>query len=158
MKKHASQSKFNYPIFSDAVQRVDDLLTLDFPSEKFVLFLAADFSSIDPQLIAETGKGLIHKGLVYVCTWGPDCEKAHDAFDQGSYKYEEETGNQFHLMTSWHENETIENALWYGVFSAFSPDEFLSKTATLCVTVSNSVWNERVQELLGDLKTFRKNI
>ena len=111
MKKHASISKYNYPVYSDAVQRVEDLLEIDFPSEKVILFLAGDYSNIDSQLIAEIGKGLIAKELVYVCTWGPDCEKAHDAFDRGSYKYEKETQKEFHLMTSWHEKDTLEEAL-----------------------------------------------
>lgn len=158
MKRHAGKSQYNYPVYSDMVQRIEDLIGLEFPSEKFILFLAADFASIDPQLIAEIGKGLIAKGLVYVCTWGPDCEKAHDAFDHGTYKFEEETGTDFHLMTSWHENESLDGALWYGVFSAFAPDEFLTETAIFCVTISNSTWNDRIQELLADINAFRKTI
>jgi len=66
----------------DSVERLPIEIT---PSSKcFGLFIAMDARAVDNESIERVATRLIAKGLVYLCAWGPDCERVHDAFDWAS--------------------------------------------------------------------------
>src|SRR5215510_49646 len=52
----------------------------------FVLFLALDGSGVETESIYSTAELLLDRGMVYVCVWGPDCERVHDAIDQPRFR------------------------------------------------------------------------
>jgi hypothetical protein len=82
------------------------------PSRRFRLFVAADATRIDADVIAEFSRMALKSGMVYLCTWGLDCEEFHDIADEiiasdemrtrlflGAYPKDT-------IMTTWHDDET----------------------------------------------------
>jgi hypothetical protein len=47
-------------------------------SKHFGLLLVMDAVSLPDAALFQAAKDLISKGLVYLCAWGPDCERVHD--------------------------------------------------------------------------------
>ena len=46
-------------------------VSLEIPSKRFRLFVAADVRDIDVQVLADFGEIALRKGMVYFCAWGP---------------------------------------------------------------------------------------
>lgn len=158
MKAHKTESAVVYPVYSATVERLPDLLELSYPSKHFVLLIAADFDNVPSEEITKIAKQLIDKGLAYICAWGPSCEKAHDAFDLANVLWEEETGKEFHVMSTWHSKEPIEEALWFALYSAFVDEEIWENTTTVCISVANPEWQKIIQQSLSDIKTFNEKM
>jgi hypothetical protein len=100
-----------------------DLLSLNWPillylpSRRFRLFVAADLSSSAAATLAEFAHSALTRGMVYLCAWGPDCERLHDAVDEilvvdslGQRLFVG-PGEKDTIMTTWHEGETLDEAL-----------------------------------------------
>src|SRR6476646_1795890 len=74
-----------YKLDEDFPPKVVSLLTADSltdlsiliqPQNKnFVLFLALDGTKVDSALVYSAAEKLLDKGMVYVCVWGPYCER-----------------------------------------------------------------------------------
>jgi len=65
-----------------------------------------DARAIGNEQIWQAAESLISKGLVYLCAWGPECERGHDCFDDAIRKREldgspEQTSDAT-IMTTWH--------------------------------------------------------
>jgi hypothetical protein len=52
------------------------------PSKRFRLFVAADARAVNTDEIARFATDALDSGMVYCCTWGPDCERLHDIVDE----------------------------------------------------------------------------
>jgi hypothetical protein len=87
----------------------------------FCLLLAINASGISNEFIFQTAEKLIEMGIVYLCAWGPDCERVHDDFDEAKILGER------HIMTSWHSNQTLEELSLFFVDCAYPSDEFADK-------------------------------
>jgi hypothetical protein len=87
------------------------------PSKRFRLFVAADVRSIDARTLADFGEMALKNGMVYFCAWGPDCERFHDVLDD--VQLADDLGQRLFagpspddtIMTTWHDNETLEDAV-----------------------------------------------
>jgi len=84
----------------------------------FGLFVAVDAQKIESKKIIELAEALVPKGLAYLCAWGPDCERVHDCFDEILSDANPESTDENVVMTTWHEDDSFEEALWYFVNSA----------------------------------------
>ena len=133
-----------FPVYSLELESFCELSEVSFPSEYFVLLIAADYSALTEKEISDISLLLINRGLKYILCWGNDCEKAHDAFDLGNILWEEESATENHVMSTWHNDESFEEALWFCLYNALLDDEFLGKTSIIVVSVSNAVTNEKL--------------
>jgi hypothetical protein len=158
MKSYPTESSVVYPVYSATVERLQDLVELPYPSKHFVLMLAADFNNMSSEEITKVAKRLIDKGLAYICTWGPSCEEAHDAFDLANILWEDETKKEFHVMSTWHSEEPIQEALWFALFSAFVDEKIWEQTSTVCVSIANQEWYKIIEHSLSDIKMFNENM
>jgi len=78
---------------------------------------------------------LVESGCLYCCVWGVACEAWHDevdhanirAFDGGAIP-----DDQF-VMTTWHEKESLSEALWFVGIAAEHPSVDLAQTVILHV-------------------------
>jgi hypothetical protein len=77
--------------------------------EPFALFLACDATLIPTEVIAEFASWCIDRGVFWVSTWGPDCERVHDIFDEVDVGEGGATSRPV-VMTSWHDNEALDEA------------------------------------------------
>lgn len=97
-------------------------------STYFGLFLAMDARHVDSRKISEAADKALRSGLVYLCAWGPDCERVHDIFDEQDLNRELKKGLERDqddvVMTTWHDDELLEETLWFFVHSAFPADKY----------------------------------
>jgi hypothetical protein len=113
------------------------------PRPYFVLFLAVDAMDVPDPVLTAFARKTLARGAAYICAWGPGCERVHDVFDA-------ERGESS-VITTWHDDESLDQALWFALFVAF-PDESLlaSEQSVLAVVVGGEDWAEHVRQRLTD--------
>ena len=88
------------------------------PTHHFIAFLAVDAVGVDSAVLAEFSRRLLRCGCVSFCAWGLDCERVHDVFDGECFDLEPV------IMTTWHTEDSLDEALWFFVSSAFPDDGY----------------------------------
>jgi hypothetical protein len=73
-------------------------------SPRFKLFLACDSRQVPVKTLTDFTAKVWAQGAVYVCTWGPNCERVHDIFDETIAA----RGPASAIMTTWHGDEILE--------------------------------------------------
>jgi hypothetical protein len=89
---------------------------------------------------------LVKSGCLYVVAWGTECEKWHDTVDYcllEEFDYGDIPDDRF-IMTTWHADEPLSEAMWFAGQCAYHPDIELANT--LVLHVSNQA---READLLG---------
>jgi hypothetical protein len=79
---------------------------------------------------------LVWSGTLYVMTWGNSCEYWHDSIDFANmevFNFEQIPEEKF-VMTTWHENEPLEEVFWFSKNSAFHPIVEISNTLILHIS------------------------
>jgi hypothetical protein len=113
-----SKDNFGRKIFLISVSKIKEFDVIKLPqiSRYFTLFIANSKEVIIEEY-SQKAKDLIKSGLVYLCTWGKECEKIHDIFDEENIRMEIdqeiETDDDNVIMTSWHQNESIKETLFF---------------------------------------------
>ena len=121
----------------------------------FAAFLAWDVTSVEPGEIARLATLLHNRGLAYLCAFGPGCERVHDIFDEVEIELEAVRPSDSVIMTTWHNKETLEDALWFFVNNSF-PDAAYEDTCRtgIAITVGNGHWAKQVAGYLSNLSTL----
>ncbi len=154
MKQYGINPIPECPLFSEFVADFSALDQVQLPSSQTVLLIVADASGIPADVIARVAERLLASGLIWVCVWGPDCQRVHDHFDL-VHVGDGATEPSFSLMSTWHEDETLEDAIWFFTQCAFPLDHEIPTTSYLAVTVGNPEWAETVDRCLSDLSAFK---
>ena len=120
-------------------------------SPHFVLFVAPDAKDVAfDDLTAAAGKALLD-GAVYVCAWGPDCERVHDAFDHMRVELDLEHDQAQTRLTTWHSEESSEEALWFWMNTVRPADAFEPSCRTwVAVSVGDIEVRQRIEGYLRD--------
>jgi hypothetical protein len=87
-----------------------DLSKID--STYFVCFLGWNSLNNDTSSISQVVESLLKSGGVYFCTWGSGCERVHDIIDEVSIGSNPPPEIYPGIMTTWHEGESFDQALW----------------------------------------------
>ena len=145
-------------IYFENVSHFSEIENLKFPSNGFVLFLAANRANVKEQEIVLTAKKLITSGLTYICTFGPDCEKGHDIFDYANILWEQEHKTEFLVMSTWHAHETLEEALYFCILNAEPKDVKEIESSMVVLSVGNLEWSKTIQACLYNLPAFIKRM
>src|SRR6266567_7265339 len=120
--------------------------SISLPSCHFVALLAADATGIDVTTLADFSRQLLRVGCIYFCAWGPDCERVHDVFDEACCEIEPV------IMTTWHSEDSLDEALWYFVSSAFPDDGYGDTTRSgLAISIGRPDWDQQICRRLADL-------
>ena len=154
MESHSSNAATPYPLYSTSMDSIGSLIDLSCPSEYFVLLLAADFTKVEYEALLDVAKRLIDKGLLYICTWGPGCEMAHGIFDRANVMWEEQNGKKHHVMSTGHDDEPLEEALWFCIFNATVEDEYWESCSIISVAINEEKWSKTIRESLSDVSAF----
>ncbi|HEV7504955.1 MAG TPA: hypothetical protein VGS07_08595 [Thermoanaerobaculia bacterium] len=126
-------------------------------SKRFVLFLAWDAHNASDETVLQLARALVAEGLAYLVAWGPDCERVHDLFDR--IDMEENVEADTVIMTTWHSNEPLEEALWFALSSAWpAPPYDQGCAATVAVAIANNAWGDAIHGYLGDLKSLTQAV
>lgn len=158
MKRYDKTDSIPYQFYSSKIENISELVDFEYPSTYFVLFLAANFNKIQNKAIFEIAKKLINRGLVYICTWGPGCEKAQDAIDLANVMWEKEQGKEFLVMSTSHKDESIDEALWFAIFLAIVGDEFWNECSTIAVTIEQNNWAQQIEANLCDVAALNEKV
>jgi hypothetical protein len=131
--------------------------TLDILSRRFRLLVVADAVEIPTDILSQFGYAALKNGMVYFCAWGPGCERFHDIVDGvcvgdelGARLF---VGPNSHdvIMTTWHPNDTLDDAVEYLINSACPTDGFTADSDFwIAICVNNSEWAATIRRLFGE--------
>jgi hypothetical protein len=101
-----------------AIVRVDHFTsTVSVDAGNYVLFVASEKAT---SMSIKAARAWIDAGARYICAWGPNSEEVHESFDYAGFL--PEYGEEVELMTTAHEDEPLEEALWFAFNCAKSQD------------------------------------
>jgi hypothetical protein len=105
--------------------------------------------AVSDDWLSRVAEWIVAIGSLYVVAWGVDCEKWHDGVDWAILELFEfgDIPNDHFVMTTWHSDEPLSEALWYAGHCAIHPDVELSETILLHVTAE--------AEAIAVLQTYR---
>jgi hypothetical protein len=116
----------------------------------FVAFLAVDASAIEANAITKLAEQLLQSGCVYFCAWGPDCERVHDLFDS-MCSFTEPV-----IMTTWHEKDSLDEALWFFLTTAWPDDAYSDNCkSSLAIVVGNSDLETQILQKLSNRQMLK---
>src|SRR5229473_3161696 len=79
-------------------------------------------------------------------SWGPDCERVHDNFDQIAVLRDLEQKDDNVIMTTWHSDESLEEGVWFLVNCAFPTQAYEeSCKAWIVAPIGNAEWEQRIR-------------
>jgi len=139
-------------LFSLAVPDLDQLPGhFKLGSQHFVLMIVTDARQLPTQALLDLAKWALNKGAVYICAWGPDCERVHDLTDQVVVESNPNPSDETVIMTTWHEKESLDEALWFTLNSAFPAAAYESTCRSVVVlTIGNDDWKSQVARRLSE--------
>lgn len=157
MKAFSPNTALECALYSEFAGNLADLAKIPMPARRIVLFIAADTVGESVDAIGEVVEHLFGSGVIYACTWGPDCMRVHDLFDE-IHAGDGSSEPGFDLMTTWHDDEPLEEALWFFLNSAIPPDFEPEETAYVAVAVGNREWAQTIDDAFANVNDFNKRI
>lgn len=136
-------------------ERPEDVpMALALPGRYFVCLLALDASDVPDATIERLARRLFAAGCVYICCWGAACSRVHDLFDE--VDVERAPDGPF-AMSTWHEGESLAEALWFAWFNA-CPDEAFAEDcrAGVAISVGSPVWAAEIRRAMSDPESFAR--
>ena len=121
---------------------------LDESIRPFVAFTALDARRLSDEKLESFARTLLDPGCVYACAWGPEAGRVETAFDVVAVDAALE-GRPYVddvVMTTSHDDESLDSALWFALFAAFPPD--LEARAILAIT--DDEWYDQIERRLAD--------
>jgi hypothetical protein len=87
-----------------------------------------------------------------VCCWGPGARRLEDCFDEAAvYLGLDEPPDLTDdvVMTTSHEDEPLEEAVWFAAWSTYPTPRYAAETrALLAVSVGADAWDDRITAYL----------
>lgn len=153
-----SKDNFGRNIFLISVSSIKefDITRLAQNSKYFTLFIANSEEVIIEEY-SKKAKKLIESGLIYLCAWGEECEKIHDIFDEENVimeiNQEIETDNDNVIMTTWHQDESLKEALYFFLMDTSPTEKYYSECKTsLVVIIGNPIEAVNIKTYLENQK------
>ena len=98
----------------------------------FKVVVVAD-AEVAEMTMWENSRTLIESGCLYALCWGQDCEAWHDAIDDAyleATNYEDVPEDK-QVVSTWHEDEDLEEVFWFARHRAVHPAHELRETLIL---------------------------
>ena len=95
---------------------------------------------VTPEWQQKVSEWLCHSGCLYMMAWGNDCSSWDDSVDHANLKdfdYGEMPEDKF-VMTTWHDDEPLEEVFWFSKHSAFHPDVEMQDTLLVHISDHNN--------------------
>ena len=125
------------------------LLTIRIPSPRFVCLLLWDAEKEPDTTLTQVAMWLLESGAVYVCCWGSDAERVHDAIDTVDISRNPTCDRV--VMTTWHGKKPLAEAVYFALDNAW-PDEGYAKGcgSVLAVCIGSGKSAEAVRVAFTD--------
>lgn len=134
---------------------------LVFPSRHFACLIAWDARLASADSISTLIVPLLRAGASYFVCWGPDCERVHDIIDEVVSAEGERYGvpDDACIMTSWHDSELLEDALWFFLVNT-CPDQYYEDTTlvALAISVGERGWHAEICSALDNPVEFVRRV
>ena len=114
---------------------LDTANPIDQNGGKYVLLVASEEKT--PNLSVARARKWIEAGAAFVCTWGPSCQDLEELFDYAAFSPELGEPIPFTVMTTSHQNENLDEALWFAFYTAFAPEDLPSPLSSVVVLVDS---------------------
>jgi hypothetical protein len=130
---------------------------LGIPATRFGCFLVMNATGVADRIIRELARRLLDAGAAYFATWGPDCERVHDLID--AERPSDEPGELDVVMTTWHEDVDLDEAIWESVFVDAPAGRYADGCdALVAVVVDDPVAASRIRRRYADLQTLCRDV
>lgn len=103
-------------------------------------------AQLSPEWRFDVSTWLVKAGCLYMMAWGDDCSAWDDSVDMANleqFNYQEVPAAQF-VLTTWHEDEALEDVFWFAKNNAFHPVVEIKNTLILDISRTS-----REQDLLA---------
>jgi hypothetical protein len=136
--------------------RPDDVPAVLAVEGQFVCLLACDAASMAAREIAKLAARLLAAGCVYICTWGPDCSRVHDIFDEADVARSPEGP---WVMSSWHDDDPLDEAIWFLLFNAHPDPTFADGCrSAVGISIGMPTWAATIRTAMQDPRRFSARI
>ncbi|MBK8276034.1 MAG: hypothetical protein IPK92_09340 [Nitrospira sp.] len=149
---YGRQKSSGRQILSLAVPRLEQLpRDLGFNSHHCVLFLAIDATVLADEQLFSLVKWVMDQRAVYVCVWGPGCERVHDVIDEAIATLDRTESDETVIMTTWHDDESLEEALWFALNNAMPASAYSeSCSVVIAVSIGSEQWGRKILVYLSN--------
>jgi hypothetical protein len=113
-------------------------------AERYVLLTASERE--DAIISVQQARRWLEAGAAYVCSWGPGASATEESFDYASFLPEFGEPLQYTVMTTSHDDETLEQALWFAFWCAGPPGDHLDPISLVLVLLDSSTLEARCTE------------
>jgi hypothetical protein len=120
----------------------------DLPSVHFICLVVWDAPQ-QSDVLLNFARKLLDAGAVYVCAFGEGCERVHDAVDEVVVTGNREPDANHVIMTTWHAHESLDDALWFALYTAFPAAAYESTCRAIVVLTIGA--QRHVEALRRDL-------
>ncbi len=158
MRNLGTKDCFNRELYSLCIASLEDFpKDLKLPSKHFVVCMVCDAQGASDSSIRTLARLLVEQGTAYFCAWGPNCERMHDLFDQEAARMHPQATAESVIMTTWHNDESLEGAIWDFLHCTVPAQNFLETCrAVLLVSVGNDDWAAKIESVLTSAAAFSK--
>ena len=136
-------------------------IRIELPSTHFACLVAWDASRASTDSVSTLAERLLRSGASYFVCWGPDSERVEGLIDEITLL----PGNDFGvpddscIMTTSHQAESLEEALWFFLSSAWPDDHYVDSTrAALAISIGSLKWAQEISAALSDVRSFVRNV
>ncbi len=142
------------------VESAEQLSTFQTPSRHFACLLLWDAEGEPVAQLSHVAATVLDSGCSYLSAWGSDCERVHDVFDEDHGMNPRDTPDDSVVMTSWHDDESLSDALFFFFYCAHPDDHFEATTGTGVVIVIGDGESTltQVRSALQDSTAFLRNL
>lgn len=131
---------------------------LVFPSRYSTVLIVWDARGVSAGGISRFARDLIDAGVVYFCTWGPDCERVHDLIDEAWVGDGSTPASDSTLMTTWH-NDSLAEALWFSIYNALPNDAFYEECrSVIAICIDSPREAEECRVAFADTERFSEEL
>lgn len=140
------------PLFVAELPSFHALGKIEPPAKPMTLFIAGDTTEISSDEIGRVAETFLNEGVRFVCAWGSDCKRVHDIFDE-IYVGDGTEPYKFHLMTSWHDDDSFGEALWFFLNCAHIEEE-IPNAASFAVRIGDPTGSAPIGEAIQRIDEF----
>ena len=145
-----------FPVYTQHLATFDELNDLSFPSAHTILLIAANYGAVSSKEIADTAAILIEKGNAYLCAWGENCEKPEPIWDTAAARSKSKKEHKFHTVVTSHEEETLEEAVWFALNCAFVDEHIKKSCSVVLISIDQPEWQNTIDNIREDPAGFNE--
>jgi len=113
----------------------------EMPVGHSIVLLAADTHSLGEAAIHRVAAKLLDAGAVYICSWGPGCERLHDLVDDAVLFRQSPVSEEAVILSTWHTDEPLEEAVRFARSAAWPSSDYEdSCRSVVVVCVDDPRW------------------